>query len=277
MKTDPLLSELKRLQRDSVSSDALAERHADEVAEWARTQESLEMEVDRLRQLLDLAVESMSAGSTVVHAAAAPAPAPPPLASAAGDGAVPSTEMASLREELKAAKRRSAALNAELSIEKSRHMMLERSFEAQRQRLAEALAANPLPAQQQPPPEPEPEEEEEAAAAASSSGGGTFGLLRKRLSAGSRQPTSPQAVEQHSLQLEVKRLEEALRDETMRRRDLETLREAFAERFTPGFVQNLEKELAMLELGLSAKEAAEQAALSPANKDASVLRARPLV
>ena len=64
-----------------------------------------------------------------------------------------------------------------------------------------------------------------------------------------------QGVSLFTMHLEVERLEKALRDEGLRRQELEGLRAAFAAKFTPAFVQNLERELAMQDLGLSVEDA----------------------
>ena len=72
------------------------------------------------------------------------------------------------------------------------------------------------------------------------------------------------------------RLETALAEERGRRAELEALRAAFVQRFSQPFVANLEREVLMHELGLTAKQAAELPAKASAGEAHEALtRARP--
>lgn len=218
-RAEPLMAQLRRLQRDRLTLDALAERQAADVSSWARTQERLENEVERLHAEL---TQERRRGALAV----APAAAADVAASSTRKGSSElASEVTALRAELKAARLEKAKLKTELMIERSKHANPERT-------------------------------DEDAESAPSTAGISVRAELeaRRRLSASAAMRNS-QGVSLFTMHLEVERLEKALRNEGLRRHELEGLRAAFAAKFTPVFVQNLERELAMQDLGLSVKDA----------------------
>ena len=324
-----LVNRVGQLQRAHLHAQSLHERaqaqaqaqaappsaaHASEAAAWARTQQKLELQIEELQR----------------EAAERAAPAPTVAARTNGGanggegggvgggnlrlglGNALEAELELARRDVREARQATATANAQLSMERGRYGMLERSFARQRNQLSEALAslAEARGAH---------DGGGEATSATSGVGGdsqlerlgsvgagisarlsargvGGAGARRARGSSGGspgergmgpgERDLSPErspeetagvrAAECRSLQREVATLETALREERLRRHDLEALRGAFVERFTAPFVANLEKELAMRELGLSVKDAAALAPSTAAReaRDA-LLRARP--
>ena len=220
-RAEPLMAKLRRLQRDRLTLDALAERQAADLSSWARTQERLESEVERLQT--ELTHERRRGALAVAPAAAAGVAA----SSTSKGSSEQASEMIALRAELKAARLEKAKLKTDLMIERSRHAIPERM-----------------------------DEDEGAPSTAGHAGISLRAELeaRRRLSASAAMRNS-QGVSLFTMHLEVERLEKALRDEGLRRQELEGLRAAFAAKFTPAFVQNLERELAMQDLGLSVEDA----------------------
>jgi hypothetical protein len=179
------MAQLRRLQRDRLTLDALAERQAADVSSWARTQERLENEVERLHA--ELTQERRRGALDVAPAAAADVAA----SSTRKGSSELASEVTALRAELKAARLEKAKLKTELMIERSKHANPERT-------------------------------DEDAESAPSTAGISVRAELeaRRRLSASAAMRNS-QGVSLFTLHLEVARLEKALRNEGLRRHESE--------------------------------------------------------
>ena len=176
-----------------------------------------------------------------------------------------------LRAELSAAKSTIVEQASNMTIERHRTAVMQRSFEAQRRR-ADALhkrlaayeeaehearqhASHPVDTASKPRGSPDSRGPDPDRADANA-----FGSFRRGFAGRSPTATSPAGSEgdvlgMKVLQAEVERLERQLRSAHARIDELAELREAFAQRFTQPFVQQLEREIELQSLGLSLSQA----------------------